>query len=89
MESLTFLPLGFLSALIFNFLRSKSKSDSQKKAVLIGYVVAFPVAFILALFSGLIFTPILAVTIFGLIPLVIGMGIGYLIKKPKPEKSAD
>lgn len=85
-ESLTFLPLGLLSALIFKFFRDKSKSELQKKAVLIGYIIAFPFALIFSLFGGLVFTPIIAVTIYGLIPLIIGMGIGYLIKKPKLEK---
>lgn len=76
-----FLPLGILSGLLFNFLILKSKTDSQKKAILIGYIIMFPIAFIAALFSGLVLPPIIGVTIYGIIPLAIGMTLGYLLKR--------
>lgn len=81
MESIVFLPVGILSSLLLFFFLRKSISQKQRKFVIGGYVLMVPIAFIGSLMGGLIFQPIVGATLYGLIPLAIGMGAGYFLGK--------
>ncbi len=87
-QSLVFLPLGFLSALVLLRLLPKAVDRRQKTAVVAGYIVASPVAFIGSLLGGLMVTPLLGATIFGLIPLAVGMAIGFYVVKLSAASAA-
>ena len=81
--SLVFLSFGFLSAFLLLHLLSLSRSKKQKRSVVIGYLVAIPFAMVSSLLGGLVFIPELGVTAFGLIPLCIGLFVGYFVGKTK------
>lgn len=80
-QSIIFLPLGLLSSLLLLYLIKKSHSGKQRNLVIGGYILMSPVAFICSLMGGLIFSPIVGTTLYGFIPLAIGMTVGYCIGK--------
>lgn len=78
-ESLVFLPMGLVSALVLLFLLNKASNPGRKTSTIIGYIIASPVAFLGALMSGLILPPVMGTLIFGTIPLILGTVIGFAI----------
>lgn len=78
-DAIVFLPMGFVSALFFVLLRSRAQTPHQKWAILIGYVVAIPLAGVGSLVSGLLLPPLIGTVIFGVVPLLVGMGLSVLI----------
>lgn len=48
-------------------------------STIVGYLVACPVAFVGALFSGLMLPPLVGTLIYGAVPLVVGTGIGFAV----------
>ena len=81
LESLQFLPLGLLSGLSMDFFLKGAKTNRQKLAILLGYILAIPTAIFTSLLGGLVFNLVIGTTVFGFIPLVIGMFLGFLIAK--------
>lgn len=81
LESIVFLPVGFLSALFFLFLLTKAQKKTHKMCIFVSYVVAVPLACITSLAGGLVMTPLIGVTLFGFIPFVVIMGSAYFLGK--------
>ena len=81
LESLQFLPLGLFSGLIMGTLLKGAKTKREKLAILLGYIFAIPTAIFTSLLGGLVLNPIIGATVFGLIPLVAGMFLGFFIAK--------
>lgn len=80
-ESAAFAPLGFLSVLIFLFFKNRSAAKLQKNMVAGGYIAGMPFALLGSLMGGLVFPPIIGVTIYGLMPLIVGMVVGFFLGK--------
>lgn len=78
-ESAVFIPMGFLSGLFLLYMLQKSTDSKQKKGAVSGYVAAFPVAFIGSLLGGLLITPWIGTLIFGFLPLLFGIYLGYKV----------
>lgn len=74
--SVVFLPAGFLTGLFLLWHYAKATSSIERKCIFGGYIFALPVALYASLLSGLILQPLLGATIFGLIPIMIGVWIG-------------
>jgi len=79
LESLSFAPVGLVSGLTAIYLFSRSQTKTQKRSIIVGYIVMAPVATLMALGGGLMLPPWIGPAVFGVIPLVIGMGIGFWI----------
>jgi hypothetical protein len=79
LESLSFAPVGLVSGWIALYLFSRSEPKTQKRAIVIGYIVMVPVATLMALGGGLMLPPWIGPAVFGVIPLALGMGIGFWI----------
>jgi hypothetical protein len=80
-ELLGFLLMGLIPGIpVANWLR-ESKSRGQRIAVIAGYIIASPIAFIGSLGGGLFMTPWLGATIFGGLPLILGSWLGYWLGK--------
>jgi hypothetical protein len=92
LDSLSFAPLGLLSGLLLIILCSRAGSALGRNIVIAGYVIATPAALVTSLLGGLIWTPVVGVTIFGLIPLAVGMYVAFavakLIKPSDPTRPA-
>lgn len=78
-ESAVFIPMGLLSGLFLMYMLQKSTDPKQKKGAVSGYVAAFPIAFIGSLFGGLLITPWIGTLIFGFLPLLFGIYLGYKV----------
>ncbi|MFK7804886.1 MAG: hypothetical protein AB8G95_24855 [Anaerolineae bacterium] len=80
-ESITFAPLGLLSALVLFAFLNNAKSKGHVFSVGGGYILFMPIAFIAALASGLVLPPLVGPAIYGIIPLTIGMTAGFYFGK--------
>ena len=80
-QSLYFAPLGFLSGLLLLYFVYRAKSTGQRASTIIGYLIASPMAVIGSLLSGLLLPPLIGTVIYGMVPLVVGVLIGYTIGK--------
>lgn len=80
-ESMIFIPMGLIAGALFIYLANKDETGKTRLPMLIGAIIATPFALYLSIISGLIVAPIIAVTIFGSIPLIIGIVVGYSVKK--------
>ena len=76
-ESLYFLPMGILSAAFLLFLMDKTADRTARVSTVVGYLVACPIALVGGLSGGLILSPLLGVTLFGAVPLMLGTAVGY------------
>ena len=81
-----FIPYSVLAALLFMYYVKKI-DKGKTRYLLMGYFIASPFAFFGSLAGGLIFDPVIGVTLFGFIPLAIGMSLAYLIIRPKTSKT--
>ncbi|MCP4362092.1 MAG: hypothetical protein GY796_29135 [Chloroflexi bacterium] len=84
-ESLYFLPMGMISAGFILFLMNRAKNRTVKVSTAIGYLVACPFAMIGSLGGGLVIHPLIGVTLFGSIPLLLGSAAGYWLGKLPTE----
>lgn len=80
LQSSYFLPLGLLSGVILLKFLDKG-TPVQKRGVVIGFILTIPFALVGSLMGGLIFQPVVGATIFGLVPLSMGMVIGFYLPK--------
>ena len=78
-ELLTFVPTGVLGALAVHVLVSRSRSAGQTTAIVLGAALLTPVALLGNLYGGLLGP--LAITVYGLAPLVVGASCGWLVGK--------
>ena len=77
-ESLVFLPMGMVSALVLLVLRARARSLRQRRRVTMGYLLASPLAFAGSLLAGLILPPLAGTLAFGTGLLVAGMLLGFV-----------
>jgi hypothetical protein len=77
--SAVFLPLGLISSLIFLYFLGRARAGAERRAVIAGYIIAFPFALLGSLAGGLVLTPIAGVTLFGLVPMLVGILGGYAL----------
>ena len=76
-ESFYFLPMGVISAAFFLFMLDKSAERTTRVSTAVGYLVACPIALVGGLGGGLVLPPLLGVTLFGAVPLMVGTAVGY------------
>lgn len=79
-ESWIFFPFGLLTGLVLIAVLSYAKTRARRTAVIVGYLLAVPFAFFASLLGGwlLWFVPqFVGALVWGSIPLLVGMGIGY------------
>lgn len=76
---LVFAPMGAVAGGFLAYWLQSSVSQPQRTLVTVGYLVACPLAFIGALFAGLIFHPVVGTLLFGAVPLIIGTFFGYFL----------
>ena len=69
--------MGLISGLFLIYLLRKDVDQGRKKRDIIGFVLSIFIAIPVSIMSGLLVTPIIASTIFGSAPLVLGILIGY------------
>lgn len=77
LESWVFVPFGLLSGVGLVALFSRASTRVGQAAVVSGYLLLSPIAFIGSLGGGLMFHPALGALLYGGLPLLIGMGMGY------------
>lgn len=80
-ESLYFIPLGLCSVLLLFTFLNYTQSTNHAYFVIMGFVLFMPVAFFAALASGLVLPPLVGPMIYGIIPLAIGLTIGFFTGK--------
>jgi len=80
-ETLYFLPMGMISAAFIIWLLKKAANHTTRVSTAVGYLVACPFAMIGSLGGGLVIHPLIGVTIFGTIPLILGSAAGYWMGK--------
>ena len=80
-ESLTFLPMGMISAGFIIFLMNRATNTTTRVSTAVGYLVACPFALVGSLGGGLVVHPLIGVTVMGSIPLILGSAAGYWIGK--------
>ena len=68
-DALVFLPMGLLAAAVLIILWAAAATRSRKIGLVLGYLLASPVAFIGALFSGLMLPPVIGTLLYGAGPL--------------------
>lgn len=86
-ESAYFLPMGIISAAFLLFLLDKTADRTTRVSTAVGYLVACPIALVGGLGGGLILLPLLGVTLFGAVPLMLGTAAGYgMGKLVTPDK---
>jgi hypothetical protein len=79
-SSLSFIPLGLISGIVMILLLNYVDSHKKRKSIVIGFLIATPFSIIISLFACLIAPPIVANSLIGTIPLLIGIITGYYIK---------
>jgi branched-subunit amino acid transport protein len=80
-EALYFLPMGILSGAFVLFLMNRAENHTTRVSTAVGYLVACPFALIGALAGGLALHPLIGVTLFGALPLILGSAAGYGLGK--------
>lgn len=76
-ETFYFLPMGIISAAFLLFMLGKTAVRTTRVSTIVGYLVACPIALIGGLGGGLVLPPLLGVTLFGAVPLLLGTAVGY------------
>lgn len=79
-DSFIFAPMGLISGLFLVYLLRKDADQGRRKRAIIGFIISTFIAIPVSIMSGLLVPPIIASTIFGSVPLVIGILIGHSIK---------
>lgn len=88
-ESLYFLPVGFISGLLLLYLLNKTKGEKKYGIFLcVGYLVGTIISIPGMLYGGLLFKPLTSILIFGVGIIVIATLLGYVTCKwtKKAEK---
>ena len=80
-DSLYFLPMGLISAAFLLFMLGKTAVRATRVSTVVGYLVACPIALVGGLGGGLVLHPLLGVTLFGAVPLMVGTAVGYSMGK--------
>ena len=80
-SALVFGPMGAVAGGFLAYWLKEAQSQQQRLLVVLGYLVASPLAFIGSLGGGLVLSPYLGVTIFGALPLILGCFFGFQLGK--------
>ena len=76
-DLLLFLPTGFVAGLALRMLLQRTAAGFPSWMIILGVIAALPFAFVGNLMGGLL-GPV-GVTIFGVAPILIGAGVGWVI----------
>ncbi len=76
-----FLPMGIVASLGLGLLLVVAHDARGRSAILRGYLLASPVAFVGSLVGGLILPPLAGTIIFGAGPLLLGAALGSLVSR--------
>jgi hypothetical protein len=82
-EALVFAPMGLAAGLVAAILLNRSTTRGQRRAVLVGYLVASPFAFLGALLGGLVIPGFWGPIVTGAIPLALGCLTGFVLGRPR------
>ena len=88
-EALVFAPMGLAAGLVAAILVGRATTSGQRRAVLWGYLIASPFAFVGALLGGLALSGIWGPIITGAIPLALGCLAGFVIGRPRRRAGLD
>ena len=80
-SALVFAPFGAVAGGFLAYWLKEAQSQQQRLLVVLGYLVASPLAFIGSLGGGLVLSPYIGVTIFGALPLILGCFFGFQLGK--------
>lgn len=80
-ESFYFLPMGLISAAFIVWLMKRAPNHTTRVSTAVGYLVACPFALVGSLGGGLVLHPLIGVTLFGALPLILGSAAGYWLGK--------
>ena len=80
-EAFVFVPMGFASGAVAALLWTVAKSPRARRAVLIGYLAASPLAFLGGLLGGLFLPGFWGPLLLGGLPLVAGCIVGLLVAR--------
>lgn len=78
-ESGYYVPMSLLSGIALIYYLKKCYTKVEKNLTILGFVFSFPFAILTSLTSGLLLPPIIGITIFGTIPLIIGIITGNYV----------
>jgi len=79
-DALVFAPMGFAAGLVAAVLYALADSRDGRRAVIVGYVVAAPFAFVGSLLGGLFLPGIWGPLLLGAVPLIAGSLIGFVVR---------
>jgi hypothetical protein len=71
--------MGMISGVVLVHLLLQAETKTQTKGVIIGYILASPIAFLGALVGGLHLPPAIGTIIYGGLPLILGSLVGYVV----------
>lgn len=72
-------PLGLISALIYAGFKDSDEKDLARKIYRICFAISIPLALLAALFGAVLIHPVIGTILFGLIPVLVLLGIGHVI----------
>lgn len=78
-DVLVFLPMGLAAAVVLIALWASAGTHRRRMGLVLGYVLASPVALVGSVLSGLLLPPVLGTLLYGTGPLVVGMFVGYAL----------
>lgn len=78
-EGLVFAPMGAVAGAALLVLVGRARGARQRRATIIGYLLASPLALLGSLLGGLVLPPVIGALLFGATPLVAGAAIGYAL----------
>jgi len=87
-EALVFVPMGLAAGVVAAILLSRAATARHRRAVLWGYLIASPIAFLGALLGGLVAPGAWGPLIAGAIPLAFGCLIGFIAGRPRDGAEA-
>jgi hypothetical protein len=80
-SALIFAPMGAIAGGFLAYWLKEAQSQQQRLLVVLGYLVASPLAFIGSLGGGLVLSPYIGPTLFGALPLILGCFFGFQLGK--------
>lgn len=86
--ALIFVPMGAIAGGLLAYLLSKAPAGPHKLLILLGYLIACPIAFLGALGGGLFLSPLVGATLIGAFPLALGSWLGYLLGRRFSEEQS-
>ncbi len=82
-ESLVFVPMGLAAGLVAAVLYGLATTSHQRRAVLVGYAAASPIAWVGSILGGLVAAGALGPLVGGAVPLALGSFLGFWLARPR------